>query len=150
MKSTLFLFCALTFLTLQSCQQGEKSTSDSDDKDNRAEVNTQQETPVKMIESLVGEWTLAGGGSATNNQSGNGDQKLTFTEEARYIIRKGNAMTDSGAYRMNEQLNNLYLESEANEKAREYEVKIQGDTLMLSSKEGSQQGGSGEQIYVRN
>jgi hypothetical protein len=49
---------------------------------------------------------------------------------------------------MNEQLQNIYLESEANEKPREYEIKLKRDTLILSAKEGAQSGNDGS-VYVR-
>ena len=60
-------------------------------------------------------------------------------------MRNGNEKTDSGAYRMNEQLRNLYLESGADEEPREYEVQLSPDTLILSAKEDSGE----EQVYIR-
>ncbi len=97
-----------------------------------------------MIDYLVGEWKIDsvtdGRGAA---EAGNADQTLTFTNEARYILRSGNKKIDSGAYRMNEQLKNLYFESEANEKPREYEVQVKEDTLILSSKDDK-----GETVYI--
>lgn len=145
MKKILFLSGALALLTLQSCQTDNKREAQNDDQQSEAQQPpVKHETPAKMIEQLVGEWQQAGG-SGNNNQQAAG-QKLTFTEEARYIVEKGNQKTDSGAYRMNEQLRNLYFESEANEQPREYEVQLQGDTLILSAKEG----GTAPQTYIRN
>ena len=144
MKTNLFLSAALALLTLQACQpeKGENAQNDG-----QQEPPAKKESPVKMIEGLVGEWEQAGPARGAANAQGDAGQTLTFTEEARYIVRQGSQKTDSGAYRMNEQLNNLYLESEANEDAREYEVELQRDTLILSAKEGSQ--AEEEQIYVR-
>ena len=39
---------------------------------------------------------------------------------------------------MNEQLNNLYLESELNGKPREFEVRLQSDTMTLKPNDGGQ------------
>lgn len=142
MKKILFFSGALALLTLQSCQTDNKSEAQKDNQESQtAQPPVQQETPAKMIEQLVGEWRQAN----NNQQSGEG-QTLTFTEEARYILEKGNQKTDSGAYRMNEQLGNLYFESEANDQPREYEVQLQGDTLILSAKEGD----SASQTYIRS
>lgn len=142
MKNILFLSGALTLLTLQSCQPDNKENAQAEDQQTETpQPPAEQETPSKMIEDLVGDWQQA----SANAQQGSGGQTLTFTEEARYIMRKGSQKTDSGAYRMNEQLKNLYLESEANEKPREYEVKLNGDTLILSAKEG----GAASQTYIR-
>ena len=145
MKKILFLSGALALLTLHSCQTDNKREAQNDDQQSETQQPpVKHETPAKMIEQLVGEWQQAGG-SGNNNQQAAG-QKLTFTEEARYIVENGNQKTDSGAYRMNEQLRNLYFESEANEQPREYEVQLQGDTLILSAKEG----GAAPQTYIRS
>lgn len=146
MKKILFFFGALALLTLQSCQTDNKSEAQKDNQESEtAQPPVQHETPAKMIEQLVGDWRQANGAGNNNQQSG-GAQTLTFTEEARYILEEGNQKTDSGAYRMNEQLNNLYFESEANEQPREYEVQLQGDTLILSAKEGN----AASQTYIRS
>ncbi|MEX2232007.1 MAG: hypothetical protein WD824_07605 [Cyclobacteriaceae bacterium] len=146
MKTILFLsfFGTMTVQTLQSCQSNNRDREEND----QQEVNTKKETPVKLIELLVGEWEMASGAGAAGNQANNG-QRLTFTEDARYIMHSGSEKIDSGAYRMNEQLRNLYLESETNEKAVEYEVEIKTDTLILSLKEDARQTGSTKQIYRR-
>jgi hypothetical protein len=146
MKTILFFsfFGIMTVLTLQSCQSDNRDREEND----RQEANTRKETPAKLIELLVGEWEIARGAAASGNQAKDG-QRLTFTEEARYIMHSGSEKIDSGAYRMNEQLHNLYLESETNEKAMEYEVEIKTDTLILSLKEDARQSATTKQIYRR-
>lgn len=141
MKTILFFGVTLSLLTLYSCQQDNRESAQ---KKNQQEPPVKHESPKKMIEELVGEWEQAGSG---NHQQGNASQTLTFTEEARYIVRRGNQKTDSGAYRMNEQLQNLYLESEATKSPREYGIHLTRDTLILSAKEDSQQ--EEEQVYVK-
>lgn len=137
----LCLCLAAMLLTLPSCQQ---DTRESAQKETQPDPPVKQETPEKMIEELVGEWERAG---ARNNQQDGARQTLTFTQEARYIMRQGSQKTDSGAYRMNEQLRNLYLESDETKSAREYEIRLTRDTLILSAKENATQ--DGEQVYVR-
>lgn len=144
MKTNLFLSAAFALLALQACQPDNRESAQND---GQQKPPAKEESPVKMIEELVGEWEQAGPARGAGNTQPDASQTLTFTEEARYIVRQGNQKTDSGAYRMNEQLNNLYLESEANEDPREYEVELQRDTLILSAKEGSQ--GGDDQLYVR-
>lgn len=142
MKKTVFLSLALVFtLTLQYCQNGNRG---DEAQGNRAGEEEEDNKPVKMIDYLVGEWKIDSARSGkAGRQTGGGDQTLTFTQEARYILRSGNQKVDSGAFRMNEQLNNLYLESEANEEPREFEVEVKEDTLILSSKEDK-----GQTVYI--
>ena len=142
MKTTLFFLGALTLLTLQSCQTDNRETDSSDNQD----ASTEQKTPVKMIEYLVGEWQMdsISGGSVNAART---NQTLTFTEEARYIVHTGNQKIDSGAFRMNEQLRNLYLESETNENPIEYEIDLKGDTLTLSPTQDTPQGKNIKYIY---
>jgi hypothetical protein len=128
MKIYSILFALLTILTLQACQTDTRTTTEADN--DAGDVNTRQETPVKMIEYLVGDWQREGSGQQATENGGR-MQRLTFTEEARYIAYANNQKTDSGAFRMNEQLNNLYLESEANGQALEYEIDLKGDTMTL-------------------
>jgi hypothetical protein len=127
MKTNFILFAILAVLTLYSCQ-GDSRESTTEDANTQA--NTKQETPEKMIEYLAGEWQLDNAGAA-----GNSADRLTFTEEARYIARSGNQKTDSGAFRMNEQLNNLYLESEANEQPREFEIEVNENVMTLKPRQ---------------
>ena len=129
MKINSFLSGIFVLLTLYSCQSDNREKAENNDNE---EVNTRQETPVKMIELLVGEWQLEGSG-----QQANTGERLTFTEEARYVRHSGNQKLDSGAFRMNEQLRNLYLESEANEQPREFEITLQGDILTLTPKKAN-------------
>jgi hypothetical protein len=141
MKTISFVFAAISLLTLSACNNDNRRDTENDNTD----VNTRQDTPVKMIEYLVGEWQMmdrAGGGGGNRDGQGGPGERIAFTSEARYIVYQGNQKVDSGAYRMNEQLNNLYLESEANEKPREFELHLKSDTLTLNAKSGSGQNGA--------
>jgi hypothetical protein len=155
MKLRLFFsFMLLSLVTLLfSCQQNRDKGQGQDQASEAAEdnggtgnqeagdetqINTEEETPTKMIEYLVGDWQIErimdGEKNVTDAQGGTG-QRITFTNEARYIKRTGNQQTDSGAYRMNEQLENLYLESETNSQPQEYEVTLKSGTMTLTQKQ---------------
>lgn len=156
MRTILFSLATAALLTLQCCQsdqrQGDKSTEHQTDEEGKPEVNTQKESPGKMIEQLVGEWDRAGNaqpGARNNNQQGSAMQRITFTSEARYILYDGNQKVDSGAYRMNEQLRNLYLESEVNEQPKEYEVELSDNELKMKPKEPTAQSNETEYVYRR-
>lgn len=122
----------LLILALYGCQSDNRETA----ADNQPQSNTKQPTPNKMLETLIGEWQLESGG---DNQQGNRYERLRLTSEARYIAYSGGQKVDSGAYRMNEQLRNLYLESEAGGEPREYEVELQGDMLKLRPRQNQGQ-----------
>ena len=140
-----FLFMAVVCaLALGACQSDSKKTTEGNDNE---QVNTEQETPVKMIEQLVGEWQLEASQGQSAGQEVAAGQRLTFTEEARYIAESADKKVDSGAFRMNEQLQNLYLESETNAQPREYEIELQQDVLILEPKQGNQ-GGQASASYT--
>ena len=123
-------------IALHSCQSDNRESNESNNA-NEQQANTKEETPVKMMEILIGEWQLANGATGGGNagQGGGPVERIRFTEEARYIGYSGNQKVDSGAYRMNEQLRNLYLESEATEQPREYEISLQQDALTLKPRQ---------------
>ncbi len=140
MRKLLFTFCLMaSLLTLQNCQKGQTDQNKIDT------AGEQSSRSTKMIDNLVGEWKIDSvqSGAQSNDTANRNNETLTFTQEARYIVRSDGKKIDSGAYRMNEQLKNLYLESEANEKPREYEIKVSQDTLILSSREDK-----GETVYI--
>jgi hypothetical protein len=124
MKILSVFFSAFLFVTLNACQSDQRNNHE-DDKNGG---NTGQETPAKIIEGIVGDWELD---PSAGGQQNSEIQKIRFTSEARYIMYKGDQKIDSGAYRMNEQLNNMYLESESNEKPREYDINLDQDQLTL-------------------
>lgn len=105
-----------------------------------------------MIEYLVGDWKidkiLSGKKDVTETEGGD-DQTLTFTSEARYIMRSGNEKIDSGAYRMNEQMGSLYLESGSDEKLREWKVDFKSGGMILSLKQGTPHGENLRYFYRR-
>ena len=143
MKTSLVLFLLVTLLA-PACQTDNRQESANDDSEN-TDVNTQKETPQKLIEYLVGEWAVD---SASGSGQEGENQRIVFTQEARYIVYSGDQKIDSGAYRMNEQLTNLYLESELNEEPREYEISTDGNMMTMKSKQTATDS-AGESVTYR-
>jgi hypothetical protein len=137
LKSLSGIFMLLTLVT--AC----RTETDENKENENTEVNTRQASPEKMIETLVGEWkveSIKRGEQDVTDAEGGGDQRLIFTSEARYIRRSGNQKVDSGAYRMNEQLRNLYFESGANVHPKEFDMMLDSGALVLRPKaEGNSQ-----------
>lgn len=138
MKINLVLALLFSLLTLQACQMDSRQNSENEG----AKVNTEKETPTKLIDALVGEWQRDTSGATPPQAKGRGNEveRMVFTQEARYIQYSGGQTVDSGAYRMNEQLGNLYLESVANARPREFEIDIQQNTMTLKPKSDNQSG----------
>ena len=130
----LLLSPLFALLTLQACQPDSRRNSEND----TAKVNTEKETPPKLIDVLVGEWRRDTSAPSQRNGQENEVERMVFTQEARYIQYSGDQKIDSGAYRMNEQLRNLYLESEANGQPREFEVELQQNRMTLKPKSDNQ------------
>ena len=138
MKINLVLALLFCLLTLHACQTDSRQNSGND----KAKVNTEKETPAKLIDLLVGEWQrdTSGATPSQSNAEENEVDRMIFTQEARYIQYSGGQTVDSGAYRMNEQLGNLYLESQENEQPREFEIDLQGNRMTLKPKSDNQSG----------
>jgi hypothetical protein len=117
------------------------------------QINTKENTPTKMIEYLVGDWAveriLDGEKDVTDAQGGSG-QRITFTQEARYIRHSGNQKIDSGAFRMNEQLENLYLESEADNQPQEYEVTLKSGMMTLTPRKNQNEKSNMKYVYRKS
>lgn len=131
MKINHILQAALMLLLLYACQNERDPNSAENNAENSSARSSDNppvtnETPPKLIDVIVGDWRLEGG-----SQSGD---RLTFTVEARYHAYSNGRPIDSGAYRMNEQLRNLYLESEISKQVKEYEVDLNDGTLKLVPK----------------
>lgn len=143
MKINLVLALLFSLLTLHACQTDSRQNSENDG----AKVNTKKGTPAKLLDALVGEWQKDTSGATPSQANGQGNEveRMVFTQEARYIQYSGGQTVDSGAYRMNEQLGNLYLESVANTQPREFEIDIQHNTMTLKPKSDNR---SGDQIQT--
>ena len=140
MKRSIFLLPLLALLTL-NCQTDNRQEAENEN----TQAPTEQPTPRKLIDYLVGEWAIDSAAAAADQQQSN--QRIVFTHEARYIVYSGEERIDSGAYRMNEQLANLYLESEMNEEPREYELSLNESVMTLKPNQAQNQSGQETVTY---
>ncbi len=118
------------------------------------QVNTKQETPVKIIQFIPGSWTLdqvlRGGKDISENDTVAQRQTLEFNREGRYMSYSGNEKIDSGAYRLNEDHAILYLSSETDDKVQEWNVWFgQDGTMKLKLRDGEAHGENFSYIYKR-
>ena len=109
-------------------------TNERKDKNSGMQVNTKQETPVKIIEFIPGTWTLEEVMRGKTDISGNDTvaqhQTLEFNREGRYMSYSDGEKIDSGAYRLNEDHAILYLSSETDEKTQEWSVWFDAEGTM--------------------
>jgi hypothetical protein len=129
-------------------------TNKRKDKTNNEQVNTKQETPVKIIEFIPGTWTLdqviRGGKDVSENDTVAQHQTLEFNREGRYVSYSGNERIDSGAYRLNEDHAILYMASETDEKAHEWSVWFDAEgTMTMKLHDGVAHGENFSYVYRR-
>lgn len=109
-----------------SAQDDNEYINRKNKKQNDDAINTKQNTPVKIIEYIVGTWQVEGIYKDKKDISGTdtvgSHQVLEFNREGRYVSHSGNEKLDSGAYRLNENHSILYLESETGEEPVEWKV----------------------------
>jgi hypothetical protein len=126
-----------------------------EDKTN-SEVNTQQETPVKIIEYIPGTWVIQsvyrGKENVTATDTLAAIETIEFNREGRYMSYSGTEKLDSGAYRLNEQHGILYMASENNDdKPVEWKVSFAKDgTMTISMQNGSKQLENINYVYRRS
>jgi hypothetical protein len=101
----------------------------------KPEVNTQQETPVKIIEYIPGTWVIQsvyrGKENVTTTDTLAAIETIEFNREGRYMSYSGTEKIDSGAYRLNEQHGILYMASEnRDDKPVEWKVRFTKDGNM--------------------
>lgn len=144
MKISSLTFGMLFLLALASCDRDNRAANDLEDET----ANADAKTPVKLIEYLIGEWEMTNAADQSNKDAGPGE-RIKFTTEARYIAYDGGEQVDSGAYRMNEQLNNLYLAGESDESPREYELQMGPGQMTLTPSGGDSTRDKPRYVYRR-
>lgn len=73
---------------------------------------------------------------AQSNQGNNAMQMLEFQPDGRYKMNNATAAIDSGSYRINEQTNVLYLESDQASSLSEWNIALQNKRLVLTGRDG--------------
>lgn len=100
-------------------------------------INTRQTTPVKIIETIPGTWKadkILQNNKDVSTSNADGNQIIEFGREARYVIRNGTNVVDSGGYRVNESQSILYLESVTKSKVIEWNINFVNDIMTLEAK----------------
>ncbi len=118
------------------------SASGQDDqrkRDRERAINTKRETPVKVIEFIVGTWEIQ---SVYKNQKNitNADTLVSFTRirfnrENQYRAFHDEQDVDSGTFRLNETHSVLYLESADGGEPQSWNVSFHGNTMILQPAE---------------
>lgn len=104
---------------------------------------------VKLIERLYGVWQAVGSQApGQNNANAQSDLSIEFNPEAKYVLKRGNQIVESGSYRVNEQQEVIYLENSVNKKPVEWRVKLNGGNLVMTTRE-TDQGKSKKYTYRR-
>lgn len=108
---------------------------------NQNEVPLDNPTPVKNIEKIVGEWevtsVLNGSKNITDTDTAQLNRSFVFTRENKYISYSNNEQIDSGAFKLNEVQNVVYLESATGNDVAEYRVRFDDNTMTLEPMENA-------------
>lgn len=117
--------------------QDKKGYSIKDKKD----IPINNETPTKNIEKVVGEWEVTGiyqgSKDITNTDTVGINRSFEFTRENKYISYTDNEQIDSGAFKLNEVQNVIYLESAAGGDVTEYKIRFDDNTMTLQPAESA-------------
>jgi hypothetical protein len=157
MKTIPYIVITISVLiSLQSCIDRERNNTDKTFNrtiNNHAETEAHSDaTAEKLIDQITGKWRLqdvrSQGTSITTSSPKN--QSLHFTREKRYERYANNEKIDSGGFSVNERHNAIYLRSENNNAATEWNASLNdNDELILSKKDGSEHSENYEFVYVR-
>lgn len=127
-----FFSLALAFVALNAVAQ--------DDEDRRRRrrdeaINTKQESPVKIIEFIVGIWDIASVYKNDRNITGAdtlvGFTRIRFNRENQYRTFRNGEEIDSGTFRLNENHSILYLESAFGGEPATWNVAFDGNLMSL-------------------
>jgi hypothetical protein len=154
------MMLALSFLTINATAQENKDRGNTDYTNrekgkSKNTVNTDQKTPVKIIEYIPGTWKIEsiykGEKNITQADTVAMYKTIEFNREGRYVGYSGNEKIDSGAYRINEQHASLYLANESNDKPIEWSVSFaKNGNMTLRMKDESKHAESFRYIYKRD
>ena len=117
-----------------------------DNKDSRRrdndKINTKQKTPVKVIEAIIGDWTIdrvyQGNKEISTTDTVAQQEMLTFNREGRYVRHNHTEKIDSGAYRVNEEHGYLYLESVNGGPPSEWKVTFTEGSMSLRKRDDTE------------
>lgn len=163
MKNTIAItiFALVSGFTALAQDQDQKERGNTDYTNNRSsaeskqqdvKVNTEYETPVKIMEFIYGTWTIEqvkrGQKDISASDTTSQEERIEFNPEGRYTSYSGNERIDSGAYRINEQQAILYMESETARNTSEWNVWFKEEgTMTLKLRDGPNHGERFTYIY---
>jgi hypothetical protein len=103
----------------------------------KSNIPVNNETPTKNIEKVVGVWEVTGifkgAKDITDTDTVGLNRSFEFTRDNKYISYSDSEQIDSGAFKLNEVQNTLYLESASgsqNEVA-EFKIRFDNNTMTL-------------------
>lgn len=107
----------------------------------KQDIPVNNETPTKNIEKVVGEWEVTGiykgSKDITNTDTVALNRSFRFTRENKYISYSDNEQIDSGAFKLNEVQNVIYLESSNGSDVAEYKIRFDNNTMTLQPAESA-------------
>lgn len=134
---TLALGCFCQTAMAQENAKDKKGYSVKDKND----IPANNETPTKNIEKVVGEWEVTGiykgSKDITNTDTVGINRSFEFTRENKYISYSDNEQIDSGAFKLNEVQNVIYLESSSGNDVAEYKIRFDNNTMTLQPSESA-------------
>jgi hypothetical protein len=152
---SLLFFCIITFV--QTFAQDDNDYSDNRGKKSKElnkAVNSNKQTPVKIIEYIVGRWQVEnvykGDKDISETDTLANDQRtMEFNRDGKYFLFSGKEQIDSGLYRLNEQQSKLYLESHGNGKPVEWNVTFRKNEMTLRNEQTSAKAEKIKYVYSR-
>jgi hypothetical protein len=134
MHIVLVAFVLGAFTQNAMAQENQKEGKEYSNKE-KADVPTNNETPTKNIEKVVGVWEVTGifkgTKDITNTDTVGLNRSFEFTRENKYLGYSDNEQIDSGAFKLNEVQNSIYLESAGGAEVTEYKIRFDGNTMTL-------------------
>jgi hypothetical protein len=126
---------ALSVFSLHAtAQENQKENKRYTNKD-KTDIPVNNETPTKNIEKVVGVWEVSGifkgTKDITNTDTVGLNRSFEFTRENKYISYSDSEQIDSGAFKLNEVQNTIYLESAGGNEVAEYKIRFDNNTMTL-------------------
>jgi hypothetical protein len=108
----------------------------------KTDVPINNETPIKNIEQVVGVWEVTGifkgSKNITSTDTVSLNRSFEFTRENKYLsYSDNNEQIDSGAFKLNEAQQLLYLESATGNDVAEYKIQFEDNTMILQPTESA-------------
>lgn len=126
--------CALSVLSLGAMAQENGKDNKYSNKE-KSDIPVNNETPTKNIEKVVGVWEASGIFKGTKDITDTDtvglNRSFEFTRDNKYMSYSDNEQIDSGAFKLNEVQNTLYLESAGGNETAEYKIRFDNNTMTL-------------------